>query len=113
MTRLGRASVIAAFSLLAWAASAHAECAWVLWTTSAVYDVKADRETWWPEKWRPERGFKDGGGWIWTSSAKKECEDTVMALVKMSSPTTGVDGKRTYEKYLCLPDTVDPREPKK
>jgi hypothetical protein len=31
MRRLRRASVIAALSLLAWAATASAECAWVLW----------------------------------------------------------------------------------
>jgi len=31
MMRLRRASVIAALSLLAWAAMASAECAWVLW----------------------------------------------------------------------------------
>ena len=30
MTRLRRASVIAALSLLAWAATASAECAWVI-----------------------------------------------------------------------------------
>ncbi len=52
---------------------------------------------------------KDG----WIASAKKECEDILIVLVKMSSPTMGADGKRTYEKYLCLPDTVDPRTPKR
>ena len=31
MMRLRRASVIVAMSLLAWAAAAYAECAWVLW----------------------------------------------------------------------------------
>ena len=31
MMRLRRASVIATLSLLAWAVTAHAECAWILW----------------------------------------------------------------------------------
>jgi len=31
MIRLRRASMIATLSLLAWAATASAECAWVLW----------------------------------------------------------------------------------
>ena len=44
MKRLRRASVIATLGLLAWSATAYAECAWVLWMTigsgyTAVSDV--------------------------------------------------------------------------
>jgi hypothetical protein len=39
MMRLGRRALLpVAFSLLAWAATAYAECAWVLW--SATWDDK-------------------------------------------------------------------------
>ena len=34
MIQLRRASVIVTLSLLAWATTAYAECAWVLWATS-------------------------------------------------------------------------------
>ena len=34
MVRLGLASTIAALSLLTWVATASAECAWVLWSTT-------------------------------------------------------------------------------
>ena len=37
MMQLRRASVIAAPSLLAWTAPAHAECAWVLWYRVTEY----------------------------------------------------------------------------
>ena len=40
MTRLRRASVIAALSLLTWAATAHAECAWLLWHRDYSFDNK-------------------------------------------------------------------------
>jgi len=38
MMRPRRASMIAPLSLLAWAATACAECAWVLWVRAAVAD---------------------------------------------------------------------------
>ena len=38
MMRLRRASMIAALPLLAWTATASAECAWVLWVRAAVAD---------------------------------------------------------------------------
>jgi len=42
MMRLRRASVFASLSLLAWAATVSAECAWVLWATSR-FPRKGDR----------------------------------------------------------------------
>jgi|SRR5262245_5862148 len=53
MIRLGRASVIAALSLLAWAATASAECAWALWeeqtftTLGAAGSVQRSSPTQW------------------------------------------------------------------
>jgi hypothetical protein len=39
MTRLRRASVIVTLSLLAWAATASAACAWVSWAQMPVCDT--------------------------------------------------------------------------
>jgi hypothetical protein len=54
MMRLRRASVIATLSLLAWAVTAHAECAWILWQKhpDERYEVRdafplADRRVEW------------------------------------------------------------------
>ena len=96
-----------AVCVLTFVATASAECAWVLWSTKATYSAKTDTETWFAGTWRPERGFT--GGWI-TVSAKKECEDALMAMVSIrSGAVDNADGTRSYQKYLCLPAAVDPR----
>jgi hypothetical protein len=47
MIKLGRASTVAMLSLLAWAATASAECAWVLWERRVTSSKEASHtESW-------------------------------------------------------------------
>ena len=95
MMRLSRASaIVALLLLLAPVVMVHAECAWVLWE---------------------ERPIKSGQWRIATTSAstfeaKRSCEDT--AATANSSETSRVQGSEPPSLFRCLPDTVDPREPK-
>ena len=98
MMRLGRrASLLVALSLLTSAATAYAECAWVLWQY-------------------------DGGQWttLAASHLRTECDrDRVRNYDLEQPPPPGIgtmikgkDGKNFYMRFDCLPDTVDPRGPK-
>jgi hypothetical protein len=106
MMRLRRASVIAALSLLASAATASAECAWVLWEDTMQSPPDIIRE--------PVRAY----------ITKQDCDRAlgdVLADFKSSSiQTVNKDMKRQeayvtkgkttiFYRYVCLPDTVDPR----
>ncbi len=108
--RLRRVSVIAALSLLTWTATASAECAWVLWEDT-VASNKIVTE--------PVRAY----------TFKKDCDQGLTAaLTAASAPAPGVTvtsrgpeyqevcvnvgRSSTCYRYVCLPDTVDPRGPK-
>ena len=86
MMRLGRrASLLVALILLTCAATAYAECAWVLWSASGGASLPVGA---WDTKSRCEE-------------AKNERQRTVGSAVE-----------RTTVTFVCLPDTVDPRGPK-
>jgi len=84
------------------AATAYAECAWVLWgedkdMLSSVWTVRSARRT------------------------RQECEADRVATYRslnVSAPGAGLDVKQdarsmpVFLRFECLPDTVDPREPK-
>ncbi len=109
MMRLARrASLLVAFHLLASAATASAECAWVLWSKEVV--SKSAR-------WSIERA----------ASTEAECKaegrkalvfwtrDQPLARVDtddVSVSLTAKPGSTVSIYYRCLPDTVDPRGPK-
>jgi hypothetical protein len=87
-----RASLVVVLLLLASVGTASAECAWVLWSRDSL--LSGD------EAWGIISAFsrEDGG--------KAECE-------RFKDGGT----KRTREgasalRFLCLPDTIDPRGPK-
>jgi len=89
-----RASVVIALCLLTSAATASAECAWVLWE---------------------ERPIKSGQWRIATTSAsifeaKRSCDDT--AATANSAEASRAQTSEPPSLFRCLPDTVDPREPK-
>jgi hypothetical protein len=102
-------------SLFALAASASAECAWVLWTRIAAPTEGA---------WGPTGA----------ATAEQECQKnkvsavremmaSLKAMPKLRNVSTGagelsnstiiladqVDGGQVGFVYLCLPDTIDPR----
>ena len=100
MTRLARwASLLVAVYLLALAATAYGECAWVLWSHFML---------------------RDGERWL-VNVAFDSDEDCKVAVLKALADARGtgatVKGGRVTtpngDLYpVCLPDTVDPLGPK-
>jgi len=94
MRHVRRTSLLVAFSLIASAATAHAECAWVLWE---------------------ERPLKSGEWRLATTTVstfetKRSCDDT--AAVANRSEASRAQASEPPSLFRCLPDTIDPRGPK-
>ena len=104
MTSLARrSSLFLAFFLLASAATAYAECAWVLWE-----QINA-------QPWSLKDGFSDA------DSGKRALRSGIRKSVSRypgsedSGGNTAVIAKDSGQltlTFACLPDTVDPRGPK-
>jgi hypothetical protein len=106
MMQLARRALLAAFSLLISATTAHAECVWVLWapTSGQQRSVVGD--------WSPDETFQ----------TKNECRAGLDRAVSKFKGRKGyeVDGDEVRSttrpklvwRFYCLPDTVDPRGPK-
>lgn len=80
--------------LLATASVAHAECAWVLWLgTGSTYTP-----------------FGAYGG----NTGEKECKEAVAQLMSDMRKDTKQLGTflQASSRYVCLPDSVEPRGPK-
>jgi len=105
MMRLTRRAVLlpVAFYLLPSAETAHAECAWVLWNDEARLDYGTNTES---RFWHPIAGV----------SRKPDCEARLRQEIEQvthpDNPPKDVLFKiariQTF-RYVCLPDTVDPR----
>jgi hypothetical protein len=85
MRLVRRTSLLVALSLLTSAATAHAECAWVLWSASGGASLAV-------------------GAWDTKSRCEEAKNERLHAL--------GSAVERTAVTFVCLPDTVDPRGPK-
>ena len=121
MTRIRRASVITVLSLHAWAATAAAECAWVLWE----HRVTSSKSATPAEVWLPSEA----------TETRADCDARIEKLIQglVRPRTTGAlkkyerigdsKGVTTYlgrkeqgvyqtSDFRCFPDTIDPRGPK-
>jgi hypothetical protein len=108
MMRLGRrASLIVAFSLLASAATAYAECAWVLWIRTSPTDVTGTIAGAWTPwvTFGATTGAKGCDNLVPRDDAKRERAVEATGLVLK-------EGQSVNVRWQCLPDTVDPRGPK-
>ena len=107
MMRLARrASMLVAFSLLTSAATAYAECAWVLWTHAEGNGAEFYRV----ELARPTRSACDA---VARSYIRVLKEDGFSVSGGMVADSEVIGHKGTERvRYFCLPDAIDPRGPK-
>ncbi len=120
MMRLRRASAIAALCVLASAATACAECAWVLWTRDASSGYGfVDEKPWQLVRSVPTydaceavqaKTIKNMAA-FWAKAGR----DVATTENTFSLSIRDAEGKQVglvTQLFRCLPDTVDPREPK-
>jgi|RhiMetdeSRZDD1v2_1073273.scaffolds.fasta_scaffold36300_4 hypothetical protein len=111
MMRLRRASAIVALSLVASAATAYADCAWVLWATLArsvnggAYQPEA------PTLLTAYTKATDCTAWLDRTQLQGD-QRFVPATMDRYITEKGTDTLITHVKWQCLPDTIDPRGPK-
>ena len=111
------ASLLGAFYLLASAATAHAECAWVLWL-EAINMFPSPHET----TWTTPLAYPDRAACVavideyvrqWeTGHTPQQSVSRATSGTSAEFVTRTSDGRASIVRRHCLPDTVDPRAPK-
>lgn len=113
-----RLAIASALLFLTSAPVAHADCAWVLWMEERLATTPAE------SSWRVLQGTTTNESCQAGLYARVRDDDTDRAtrgdrmLDEASGPVIarlrGSDGRGASQvlRYLCLPDTVDPRGPK-
>jgi len=93
-----RTSVIVALSLLAPAATASADGAWVLWRES----ISGSKESWLPQETHTN---------VSECRAAEAVRNRAEERIRGQTPPAEKRMRPDFS-YLCLPDTIDPRGPK-
>ena len=97
MMRLGRrASLLVAFYLLTSAATAYAECTWVLWA----------------RMWTGQVHWSVQSAHVKRNECMSEAAKTNSAALMEYEKAQSVGQQIADTRYVCFPDTVDPRGPK-
>ena len=105
-----RASLLVALSLLTSAATASAECAWVLWRTTtipALPDQEPGVVTAYPTMQECDATLAKE-----FARQKREGWEVYWVQVRTVVASKGKGEKIIATHYTCLPDTIDPRGPK-
>jgi hypothetical protein len=116
MTRLGRrASLLVALFVLASAATAYAECAWVFWleVSGPPSHESSSRPV---SGWGTREACEQALTQKLASDSERDTEMDVTVDRHAGRPRLWVRRKGHSEplaiySYVCLPDTVDPRGP--
>jgi hypothetical protein len=112
MMRLARrVSLLVAFSLLVSAATAHAECAWVLWSdVSTGSPGMASAREWEIASTSPSQ--KSCQALMRQQMEARVAQGSGVRILEPDTVVSSVDTLTILRRYLCLPDTVDTRGPK-
>ena len=103
MTRLLRPSVFVALSLLVSAATAYAECAWVLWRESTGTTQPWQTVGAWADQQKCE---SERNAWYGRLGYPVPPVGAAVELYTTENRYAGT------MRYVCLPDAIDPRGPK-
>jgi len=108
-------SLLVAFSLLTSTATAHAECAWVLWYRVTEYrDGEATEAPFDAGEAHPTLAACEGvlqqrlTEWVLAEGTDPDLKTTTRPTFVLVQDKTSLKAKRIHA-YRCLPDTVDPR----
>ena len=105
MMRLRRASVIAVLSSLAWAVTASAERAWILWSQGVRNKTAIN---WFTVGAYPSLNECRTA----LQEAAENLQNSGYELVDTVESITAIKDNDNFTGLTCFPDTVDPRGPK-